>query len=62
MSGKPVHRQLDPTDIGITIAVRRTGFSDEDIICVLAYMPNLKITGDELEAAVATEYADDLEF
>jgi hypothetical protein len=37
--------------------MRNTGFSRDDIVSVLGYMPNLDITPEELEASVAAEIA-----
>jgi hypothetical protein len=48
---------FDPMDISIAIAMRNTGFSEEDIISVLGYMPNLNITFEQIEASVAAELA-----
>jgi hypothetical protein len=57
MSAKPDRKWLDPMDIGIAIAMRNTGFSRDDIVSVLGYMPKLDITPEELEASVAAEIA-----
>lgn len=46
--------EVDPTDIGIALAMRNNGFSDEDVVGILGYLPDLTITPEELEAAVTS--------
>ena len=46
------HVEVDPTDIGIALAMRNNGFSNEDVVSILGYMPDLSVTPEELEAAV----------
>lgn len=46
------HVDIDPTDIGIALAMRNDGFSDEDVVSILGYMPDLSITPEELEESV----------
>jgi hypothetical protein len=48
------HVEVDPTDIGIALAMRNNGFSNEDVVSILGYMPDLSVTPEELEAAVTS--------
>jgi hypothetical protein len=59
MSEKPHPKWLDPTDIGIAIAMRNCGFSRDDIVSVLGYMPDLTVTFEQIEASVEAELASD---
>jgi hypothetical protein len=52
MSIADQHIEIDPTDIGIALAMRGNGFSEDDIVGILGYMPDLSITPDELDDAV----------
>lgn len=45
----PPPAKPDPLDLGAALAMLGTGFSEEDVVSVLGYMPDLDVGADDLD-------------